>query len=606
MAQTSVMTEERRGADDAAPAPAPPPRTAGLGDVFRLLGPYRGRMVVAFALGLVSTVVGALQPQVVARAVDAFDGSVPGATIGLMVGLLLASALFTNAQQLVMERSGELFAFHTRRRLVRHLYTLPIGVLERRDRADLVSRITTDVSQLRMVMSSGIVELATSVVAVVVSIVMMALIDGLLLALAVATIVVALVVIVLIGRGTTPAGLRLQDALGRLAGSVTRSLGSLRTIRATVSTDREADVTVGEAEEVLKAGYAAATYRAAIQTFASVTIQILLIVIVAVGALRVAAGELGVGELSAFIMYLMLMAAPITLSAGIFAALGEAMGALSRVLAVHDIEVEQDVQVPPAVPVAGAGDAPTFELVGVGFRYPEHPDAEPGGEAWALRDVSLRFAAGTTTAVVGPSGAGKSTIFALLERFYDPTEGEIRFRGQDVRRLSREELRRQIGYVEQDAPALSGTVRDNLLLGAHDASDAACTEVLRQVNLLAPGTDPAALLDTQVGETGELLSGGERQRLAIARALLADAPILLLDEVTSNLDSNNERMIQALIGSADRRRSVVVIAHRLSTVVSADAIVVVDGGRVVAQGTHHELLGTSELYRELARNQLLG
>ncbi len=585
---------------------APAPRPAGLGDVLRILRPYRARMVLAFVLGSASTAFGALQPRVVASAVDGFQGSVQATTVGFLVGLLVLSAVFTNAQQLVMERSGELFAFDTRERLIRHLFTLPIGVLERRDRADLVSRVTTDISQLRMVMSSGIVELATSVVAVVVSIVMMSLIDWTLLALAVVTIVVALVVIVIIGRRTAPAGLRLQTAMGTLAGAVTRALGSMRTIRATVSADREVGVAVGEAATVLKAGYAAATLRAAIQTFAAVTIQVLLLAIIAVGAMRVAAGSLTVGELSAFIMYLMLMAAPITLCAGIFAQLGEAFGSLHRVLEVHAIEGERDVEALPAAPLPQlAASAPAvFALAHVSFRYPQAPDSAARTDDWVLRDVSVDFRAGATTALVGPSGAGKSTVFALLERFYEPTEGTVRFRGEDVRHLSRLELRRQVAYVEQDAPVLSGTVRDNLVLGAHTATTEQCVDALRQVNLLKADDDGAAFLDCQVGEGGELLSGGERQRLAIARALLAGSPVLLLDEVTSNLDSNNERLVQDLVASAGEQ-SVVVIAHRLSTVVAADSIVVLDHGRVVAQGTHRELMETCALYRELAHHQLI-
>ncbi|MBO0901795.1 ABC transporter ATP-binding protein [Cellulomonas sp. zg-ZUI222] len=601
------VIDEPQTPTESQPAPPAERRAAegppGMGDVLRLLRPYRGRMTLAFVLGSASTVFAALQPRVVASAVDGFDGGIRPVTIGLLVTLLILSAVFTNAQQLVMERSGELFAFHTRERVIRHLFTLPIGVLERRERADLVSRVTTDTSQLRMVMSSGIVELATSVVAVLVSVVMMALIDWALLALAVVTIVVALVVIVVIGRRTAPAGLRLQTAMGTLAGAVTRGLGSMRTIRATVSTDREVDVAVGEADAVLKAGYAAATLRAAIQTFAAVTIQALLLAIIAVGAMRVAAGTLTVGDLSAFIMYLMLMAAPITLCAGIFAQLGEAFGSLHRVLEVQAIEGERDVDVPPGMPLPDASAPAAFELVDVSFRYPQGPDDEAPGDDWVLRGVSIQLRAGETTAVVGPSGAGKSTLFALLERFYEPTQGSVRFRDEDVRRLSRVELRRQIAYVEQDAPVLSGTVRDNLVLGAPGASTDQCIDALRQVNLPRAG-DAAAFLACQVGEGGELLSGGERQRLAIARALLADSPVLLLDEVTSNLDSNNERIVRDLVASVGGR-SIVVIAHRLSTVVAADAIIVLDQGRVVAQGTHRELMDSCPLYRELAGNQLL-
>ena len=280
MADTSVMTRAPQADDGDRPAPAASPRTVGPRDVARVLWPYRRRMLLALALGLAGTACGALQPRVVSRAVETFDGGLPRSTVVLMVGLLVGGALFTNAQQLVLERSGEEFAFDTRKRLVRHVFALPMGVIERRDRADLVSRVTTDVSQVRHVMSAGFVELATSLVAVVVSVVMMALIDGLLLGLTAGAIVAALVAVVLIGRHNTPVGLRMQDSVGRLAGSVSRSLGSMRTIRATCAAGREADASVERAREVLAAGYAGATLRAAIQTFVSVTVQVMLIVIV--------------------------------------------------------------------------------------------------------------------------------------------------------------------------------------------------------------------------------------------------------------------------------------------------------------------------------------
>ncbi len=593
---TAVLAAPSAPAAPAAPA-APP--VAGFREAFSLLRPYRRSMLLAFGLGLATTVVAAVQPLVVSSAVDDFAGSLPVLPIVTLFVLLVAGALLNGVQQLVLQRSGERFAFDTREGLIRHIYALPIGVLERRDRADLVTRVTSDVGHLRAILSSGLVELATSLIAVVVSIVMMALIDWLLLALTALAIGAVLVMVVLIGRHTGPAGLRMQNALGDLAGAVSRALGSMRTIRATVSTTREADAAVARARVALHEGYTAAKLRAAIQTFTGVTVQLLLIVVIAVGALRVAAGSLTIGQLSAFIMYLMLMIAPITLFAGTFAMLGEAFGALSRVMAIQALAPEPDVDPGEARPVPARTAGHCFELRGVSFRYPGDDDR------WALRDVDLTLPEGRTTAVVGPSGAGKSTLFALLERFYEPTDGRLLFRGEDVRRLPREQLRSRLAYVEQDAPALSGTVRDNLLLGAHTATDEECVDALRRVNLLVPTDSGAELLDTQVGEGGELLSGGERQRLAIARAFLADAPVLLLDEVTSNLDSNNEKIIQDLIRTKTGRQSIVVIAHRLSTVVAADVIVVVENGRVVAQGTHQELLRSSPLYRELAHNQLL-
>lgn len=226
-------------------------------------------------------------------------------------------------------------------------------------------------------------------------------------------------------------------------------------------------------------------------------------------------------------------------------------------------------------------------------------------EAGVLHGVSFRVPRGARVALVGPSGAGKSTTLALIERFYDPTGGAVLVDGVDARELPRGELRAQLGYVEQDAPTLAGTIGDNLRLASPDASDDQCEAVLRAVNL-GDVLDRSPLgLDAPVGEAGVMLSGGERQRLAIARALLAAPPILLLDESTSSLDGLNEQRMRDAIDAVAAGRTLVVIAHRLSTVVDSDHIVVMDRGRVVGQGTHSELVASTPLYRDLARHQLL-
>jgi ATP-binding cassette subfamily B protein/ATP-binding cassette subfamily C protein len=219
--------------------------------------------------------------------------------------------------------------------------------------------------------------------------------------------------------------------------------------------------------------------------------------------------------------------------------------------------------------------------------------------------VSFTVPYGTRTALVGPSGAGKSTILALVERFYDVTSGSVRVGGVDVRDQPRETLRRQLGYVEQEAPVLAGTLRENLLLTVPEATDEQLLEVLDTVNLRDLVDRTPLGLDAQVGEGGVLLSGGERQRLAIARTLLAKPPILLLDEPTSNLDARNEAALRRAIDAVSAERTLLIVAHRLSTVVHSDQIVVLERGRVVAVGRHDELTDASPLYREFATHQLL-
>ena len=241
--------------------------------------------------------------------------------------------------------------------------------------------------------------------------------------------------------------------------------------------------------------------------------------------------------------------------------------------------------------------APVLAFEAVDFSYnPDRP---------VLRGVSFACPRGSTTAIVGPSGAGKSTIMALAERFYEVTGGGIHMLGHDIRDIPREELRARIGYVEQEAPVLAGSIRENLLLGDPTASDEELRSALKAVNLWDRVMEAPGGLDAQVGDAGVLLSGGERQRLAIARALLAAPPLLLLDEPTASLDARNEAALQAAVDAVATDRTLVVVAHRLSTVVRADQIVVLEAGEVVAVGSHDDLVRNSDLYRELAATQLL-
>ncbi|MFI7447322.1 ABC transporter ATP-binding protein [Nonomuraea sp. NPDC049714] len=585
------------------PVLSPPPRIVGFRETVPLLRPYRAQLIGAFFIGLIATGAAAAQPVVVSAIVDAFNGTVPVGLALAMCALLLLSAAATGGRQVIMQRAGERFAFDTRERLVRHIYGVPLDMLESRDRADLVSRVTTDVSQTRTILTSGLVELVGSGITVLVSVVMMALIDPVLLGLAVVAVAAVLVSISLIGRRTRPAGLRLQGAVGDLASSVSRVLGSMKTIRAARSVDREADASVAHAAKALDAGLSAAGLKAVIQTFTGISVQILLIAVVGAGALRVASGALSTGELSAFIMYLMLMAAPMMMFGSIISMLGEAFGALSRILDVESMPIERDVLRPELGAQSEVVDKAIFRLEDVSFRYPQPSADEP--DRAALHHVSIAIEEGKSTAIVGPSGAGKSTLFALLERFYEPSSGRILFRGRDVQGLSRDELRAQVAYVDQEAVVLSGSVRENLLLAAPAAGDEQCAEALVQVGLVADRFSASRYLDQEVGELGSRLSGGERQRLAIARAVLARSPILLLDEITSNLDSRNEALVQNVLLSADVARTVLVIAHRFSTVMAADTVIVLDEGRVVAQGPHAELLTRSDLYRELAERQFV-
>jgi ATP-binding cassette subfamily B protein len=425
--------------------------------------------------------------------------------------------------------------------------------------------------------------------------------------------------------------------VGELASGVERAVGSIRTVRAAGATDREVASVSTLASDAYTVGVRIAKVSALVVPVAGIALQISLLVVLGVGGFRVASGAITIAALVTFIMFLFMMIAPLGSTFGAITSVNQALGALGRIQEVLDLPTEEqgDAKIVSSLAETGPrtdadASAPAIAFRDVRFRYPENvvaareaaakearavlvlvhlerPGVDPAleGDRDVLRGVSFDVPRGSRVALVGPSGAGKSTVLSLIERFYDPTGGAIELDGRDIRTLDRDRLRAQFGYVEQDAPTLAGTIADNLRLGSPEATDADCERVLHAVNLTEVLERDPLGIQAPVGEDGVMLSGGERQRLAIARALLAAPPILLLDESTSSLDGVNEQRMREAIDAVAEDRTLIVIAHRLSTVVDSDRIVVLDHGQVVGQGTHSELVASTPLYRDLAKHQLL-
>jgi ABC-type multidrug transport system fused ATPase/permease subunit len=386
---------------------------------------------------------------------------------------------------------------------------------------------------------------------------------------------------------------RAQEAVGEMGSVLERALGAIRTVKASGAEGREADAISAAADSAYGQGLKNARYQAVVGTSTGLVIQIAFLAVLGVGGARVATGALPVGDLIAFLLYLFYLVDPVAGVAQGAAQLQAGLAAVRRLDAVGRLAVEHD----DPVTAAARDDGPLVAFDEVGFRY--RADGPP-----VLDRVSFTVPARGLMAIVGPSGAGKTTLFALLERFYEPAEGAIAFAGRDLRAWPRAELRAAIAYVEQEAPVLAGTLRANLLYAAPDASEEELSAVLATTRLEGVVAALPDGLETEVGARGTALSGGERQRIAIARALLRRPRLLLLDEASSQLDAVNEQALRAAVASAAAERAVVAIAHRLSTVVAADRILVLDGGVVRAQGTHRELVDGDELYRELAATQL--
>ncbi|QLQ35547.1 ABC transporter ATP-binding protein [Micromonospora robiginosa] len=572
--------------------------TPGLAALLPYLRAHRGTLVAVGALSLTGSAAALAQPLLTRTVLDRITADRPAAAlVAALVALVVAGALLGGLRDYLLQRTAEGLVLGVRRRLAGHLLRLPIVEYDRRRTGDLLSRVGADTTLLRAVVTSGLFETVTGAVMVLGAGTAMLLLDPLLFGVTLAAVALGVVFAVTVARRVRGLARRAQERVGEMTSAVERAISAARTIRASRAEGRETDTVVASATAAYRAGLGVARAEAVVGPAGTVTVQGAFLLVLAVGGARVASGAISVGDLVAFVMFLFFLVLPLGQAVHAYTQLQSGLGALARIeeiLAVPDEETGD----PPAGPVPSAAGVPArVEFDRVGFGYPGGPKV--------LREVSFTVPAGTRTALVGPSGAGKSTLLALVERFYEVGEGAVRLDGVDVRELPRDALRARLGYVEQEAPVLAGTLRDNLLITAPDAGDDRLRAVLDEVNLghLADRTGDG--LDVQVGEGGVLLSGGERQRLAIARALLAGPPVLLLDEPTSNLDARNEAALRRAIDAVAVRRTLVIVAHRLSTVVDADQIVVLDGGRVVAVGAHDELTTTSPLYRELATHQLL-
>lgn len=601
---------------------------------FRQLLPFlfehRPVLIWVAVLSVVGALTSLAQPLLVAQVITIVEAGQPlGWIVWGLIALVIISGIISGYQHYLLQRTGEGVVLSSRKRLVAKLLRLPIAEFDTRRTGDLVSRVGSDTTMLRAVLTQGLVEAIGGAVTFIGALIAMLVLDAVLLGLTVLVIAIAITTVTLLSRRVREASHQAQEKVGDVAASVERAISAVRTIRAAGATEREIRTVDTEAEGAWLMGVKVAKISALIVPIAGIAMQVSFLVVLGVGGYRVASGAITVANLVAFILFLFMMILPLGQAFGAITSVNLALGALGRIQEILDLPDEDahDRQLAPLALMVGEAndgvlpDAAAIEFDDVHFAYAatRQDPADPGNESPdehlpepdvtarqpVLRGVSFRVPRGQRIALVGPSGAGKSTILALVERFYDPSVGAVRMGGLDLRSLDRRELRAQIGYVEQDAPVLAGTLRDNLKLGSPDATDAECEAVLRAVNLGGVlDRDPAGL-DAAVGEDGIMLSGGERQRLAIGRALLSAPPILLLDESTSSLDGLNERMMREAIDAVSAGRTLIVIAHRLSTVIDSDRIVVVEDGRVIGEGTHAELVASVPLYRDLAAHQLL-
>ncbi|WP_327434141.1 MULTISPECIES: ABC transporter ATP-binding protein [unclassified Streptomyces] len=559
--------------------------------------PHRWALLAGALLALATGATGLVLPLVARGLIDdlSHDRPIGRALLG-MAALVVTNAAVGALGSYVLRRTAESVVLGARRALSSYLLRLRIPAVDRSEPGDLMARITSDTTLLREVTTDSLVGLGTGGLTLVATVVMMGLVDVVLLGVTLGVILCAGTVLGVIVPRINRASKQAQDAVGVMGASLERILGALRTVKASGAEHREEATIHAAAEESWRQSVRAAKWSAAAGNTAGLAMQIAFITVLAVGGARVATGSIDVGTLVAFLLYVFYLMSPIQQVVGAITQYQTGAAALARIQEALRLPAEP-AALPAPLPTPGAEPA-ALAFDDVRFRY---ADDLP----YVHHGVTFAVPARGMTAFVGPSGAGKTTVFSLIERFYDPEAGVVTVDGRDLAQWDLPQLRSAIGYVEQDAPVLSGSLRDNLLLGNPEADEADLTRVLKTTRLDGLIARLPRGLDTLVGHRGTKLSGGERQRVAIARALLRRPRLLLLDEATSQLDAVNEAALRDTVADVARTTTVLVVAHRLSTVTMADRIVVMDAGRVRAVGTHRELVAADPLYAELAATQFL-
>jgi len=575
------------------------PRLAALRLLLPYFTPYRGLLAGWLAFLALSSLATLSLPVAVRQMIDrGFAHTDPATLNATFVGLFVVAvvlALATAARYFCISLLGERVVADLRRRLYAHLLTLDQSFYERTRVGELISRLGADTELVQTVVSSSISVALRGIVTAVGGAVMLVATSPRLAGYAGLVIPLVILPIVLAGRRQQRLSRANQDRVADAAAVANETLNAMYAVQAYA---RE-PVEIARYDTAIVRAVASARRRIAQRS--GLTALVILLIFGAItlvlwsGAHSVMTGELGAGVLSQFVLYAVLSAGSIGGLTEVWSEISRASGAMERIgeLMATQAEIRSPTQaVVMPQPLRGA-----IRFEHVEFHYPSRPEAP------ALHDFNLAIAPGETIALVGPPGAGKSTVFHLLLRFYDPQSGTIRIDGTDLKAIALPTLRGAIALVPQDTVIFGASARDNIRFGRVDADEASVIAAAKAAEADEFLSAQPEGYDAHLGERGVRLSGGQQQRIAIARAVLKDAPILLLDEATSNLDAQSEAAVHHALERLMRGRTTLVIAHRLATVQQADRIIVMDGGRVVAQGSHAELMRQGGLYSELAKLQ---
>jgi ATP-binding cassette, subfamily B, bacterial MsbA len=566
-------------------------------DLKRLLSyakPYRGKLAIAMSSLLVSSGLGLAFPQVMRRLIDAafvernvdkLDG-----LAALLVCLFACQAAFNFLRSYLLSYTGERVVADVRTQVFDHLTTLPVSFFASRRVGELTSRLASDVSVIQTVTTGSITELLRLIVMLVGGIAIMVYTIPVLTLLMLATMPLVIVSAHFYGRYVQRMSTKVQDQLAEASSVIEETISAIRIVQSFVREEYERKRYGWKIQNALKLAVKRSLAGGGFTAFIIMSVYTGVSIVLWLGGRMVLSGKITAGELIAFVLYSFVVGGSIGGITELYGQFNQAIGASKRVFELLDTnpDIKDPAHPKPLGVVKGE-----VRLQNVDFIYPDDRGLP------VLNNVLIDAQPGEIIALVGPSGAGKSTLVSLIPRFYDVTSGAIYVDGQDVRSLRLADLRGAIGVVPQETTLFGGTVRENIAYGKLDASDEQIETVARAAHAHEFICEFPDKYLTTVGERGVKLSGGERQRIAIARALLKDPAILILDEATSSLDSKSEALVQDALDNLMKGRTTFVIAHRLSTVRRADRIIVLDQGMIVQEGTHEKLLAIEGLYKHL-------
>lgn len=548
--------------------------------------------VAAIALSLLEAATGLVVPIFTRDLIDRFStSSIETHLIFLLIAVFILQSTTSGFSYYLMSYIGEYIVAKIRSKLWNHVLYLPIPYFDRHESGELMSRITQDTYTVKSLVTEHLANFVSGIVTVLGAVAILIIIDWKMTLILFIFVPLAIVLVLPLGQKIYKISMQTQDEMATFSGNLGRVLSDIRLVKSNIAEPVEKQNGNQKIQQLFRFGLKEAKIQAIISPLMTTIIMAVLVVIIGYGGIRVARGELSAGSLVAIIIYMVQIIVPFSQMAGFFTAFQKAMGATERIQQLLNTETEHNngnTRIDVHKPIV---------FQNISFAY------EKGKTI--LQNVHFEVKPGQTVAIVGPSGAGKTTIFSLIERFYQPTNGAIKLGNTDIREFPLFEWRQQIGYVSQESPIMSGTIRENICYGLNRTVS---EEEVRKAAQLANVDEFIEQMqdgyETEVGERGIKLSGGQRQRIAIARALLRNPKILLLDEATSNLDSNSEQKVQNALLHLMKNRTTFVIAHRLSTIINADLIIVLENGKITGQGTHNELLQSHPLYQKLVSRQM--